>query len=413
MRQSRTTAKSVDTLRDIKSRERTAVRTGLLGSKELRSQSRTLRDIKSRVLTTFAKVVENPGLGVLKFTKIKSKMSQLISLCMITKNEERLIEQCLNSVKGIIDEVIIIDTGSTDKTKEVANDICKKFCLEAKFFDFKWIDDFSVARNESLKHATKDWILVLDADEVIEKKDLIKIRDAIENANEIAGFSLEQRSYIDKYFEGAIKNNSDFELVKEYPSYISNFLVRLFRNNSGLYFKHRIHELVEDSIIEKKLKYKKIGVVLHHFGSIKDAESVNGKVEQYSKIILKQLEDEPENPRYNYQTARMYLSQNDFVNALKYFEKTAKINPNYKLVLSEIAKIYLQMNDKNRAIEYFKKSIKHNSDNPSPANNLAVAYMSIGKFEHAKKILEEQLKKHPNNKALRYNYGRCLENLGK
>jgi len=324
---------------------------------------------------------------------------------MITKNEEAFLEQCINSVKDIADEIIIVDTGSTDKTKEIA----KKF--NVKIFDFEWTDDFSAARNESLKHATKDWILVLDADEVIEKKDLIKIKNEIQNAKDFAGFSLEQRSYINNFFEGAAKNDSDFELVKDYAFYIPHFLVRLFKNGLGFYFKHKIHELVEDSINEKNLKYRKIDVVLHHFGSLKDINLISEKTGQYSKIILKQLEEDPKSARYNYQAARMYLGRNDFGNALKYFEKTAKINPNYKLVFSEIAKIYLQMNDKNRAIEYFKKSIKNNPNNPSPANNLAVVYMSIGKFKQAKDLLEMQLKKHPENRALKYNYNKVLENL--
>ena len=327
---------------------------------------------------------------------------------MITKNEEAFLEQCLNSVKDIVDEIIIVDTGSTDNTKNIA----KKF--NAKIFDFSWIDDFSAAKNESLKHATKQWILVLDADEVIEKKDLKKIKNTIENVeSNVVGFSLEQRSYINNFFEGAIKNDSDFELVKDYPFYITHHLVRLFKNNLGFYFKHKIHELVEDSINEKNLKYRKLDVVLHHFGSVKNINLINEKTQQYSQIILKQLEENPESARYNYQAARMYLGRNDFSNALKYFEKTAKLNPNYKLVFSEIAKIYLQMNDKNRAIEYFKKSIKYNPNNPSPANNLAVVYMSIGKFEQAKKMLEEQLKKHPENKALKYNYEKILENTQK
>ncbi|MBI2656555.1 glycosyltransferase [Candidatus Woesearchaeota archaeon] len=327
-----------------------------------------------------------------------------ISLCMITKNEEVFLEQCLNSVKDIVDEIIIVDTGSEDKTLEIA----KKF--SAKMFHFKWIDDFSAARNESIKHATKDWILVLDADEVIEKNDLRKIKNEIENAdNGIVGFTIEQRSYINDFFEGALKNDSDFSLVKDCQFYISHHLVRLFRNKLGLYFKHRVHELIEDSIIEKNMEYKKIDVVLHHFGSLKDAKLISGKTVQYSKIILKQLEEDPKSDRYNYQAARMHLGRSDFGNALKYFGKTAKINPNYKLVFSEIAKIYLQMNDKNRAIEYYKKSMKYNPDNPSPANNLAVVYMSTGKFEQAKKILEEQLKKHPDNKALRYNYDKVLK----
>ena len=331
---------------------------------------------------------------------------------MITKNEEKYLGQCLNSVKDIVDEIIIVDAGSTDKTKE----ICKKFDFkeEIKFFDFEWVDDFSAARTESLKHAAKDWILVLDADEIIDKNYLEKIKNLIENPeNNLAGFALEQRSYINSYFEGALKNDSGFELVKKYPFYISNFLVRLFRNNLNLEFRNRIHELIEDSIEEKGLKYEKSDVIIHHFGSLKDEKTIAEAAEKYSNMILKQLEEEPENARYNYQAARMYLGRNDFTMALKYFEKTAEIDPNYKLVFSEIAKIYLQMNDKNHAIEYFKKSMKQNPDNPSPANNLAVVYMSMGKFESAKKILEEFLKKYPDNEALKYNYEGVLKNIGK
>ena len=327
---------------------------------------------------------------------------------MITKNEEKYLGQCLDSVKELVDEIIILDSGSTDKTKEIA----KKF--KAKILDFKWNDDFSEARNESLKHATKDWILVLDADEIINKNDFAGIKNIISDAEgNIAGFSLEQRSYINNYFEGALKNNSGFELAKKYPFYISNFLVRLFRNKLNLKFRHRVHELVEDSIEGKNLKCKKSGILIHHFGSLKDEKSISEKTEAYSRIILRQLEEEPENARYNYQAARMYVGRNDFSNALKYFEKTAKINPNYKLVFSEIAKIYLQMSDKNHAVEYFKKSARQNPDNPSPANNLAVAYMSMGKFKQAKEILGEQLKKNPDNKALKFNYEECLKNLEK
>jgi len=163
--------------------------------------------------------------------------------------------------------------------------------------------------------------------------------------------------------------------------------------------------------MKKKLKYKKTKIVLHHFGSLKDQAILKEKAEQYSSIILKQLEENPENARYNYHAARMYLGKNDFSSALKHFEKTAKLNPDYKLVFSEIAKIYLQIDDKNRAVEYFRRSMNQKPDNPSPANNLAVVYMTLGKFEQAKKILENHLKKHPNNKALRFNYDRILENL--
>ena len=331
---------------------------------------------------------------------------------MIARNEEKYIENCLNSVKDLVGEFILVDTGSNDRTLDIAKNICKKFPLNAKFFDFTWSDDFSAARNESTKHATSDWILVLDADEKIDRKDIKKIDQLMKKSGEeIAGFSFEQRTYLDNYFEGAVKNDSELDQVKKYPFYISHFLVRLFRNNLGIKFTHRIHELVEDSLNEKNLKHEKTDVIIHHFGSVKDGGFIRAKSGKYSEIILRQLDDDPNRDRYNYQAARMYLGRRDIGNALKYFEKTAKINPRYKLVFSEIAKIHLLMNDSNRAIEYFKKSIKHNPDNPSPANNLAVVYMTLGKFEKAKEILEEQIKKHPDNKALKFNYDRVLENL--
>lgn len=94
-----------------------------------------------------------------------------ISLCMIVKNEEDTLAKCLDSVKGIVDEIVIVDTGSIDKTKEVA----KRFT--EKIYDFQWIDDFSAARNYSFAKATMDYILWLDADDVILPQDLIKFKE--------------------------------------------------------------------------------------------------------------------------------------------------------------------------------------------------------------------------------------------
>lgn len=92
-----------------------------------------------------------------------------ISLCMIVKDEERHIGRCLNSVGNFFDEIIIVDTGSKDKTVSV----CKKFT--DKIFNFQWVDDFSKARNFSFSKATCDYIMWLDADDVIEKESLKKL----------------------------------------------------------------------------------------------------------------------------------------------------------------------------------------------------------------------------------------------
>lgn len=88
-----------------------------------------------------------------------------ISLCMIVRNEEEALPGCLSSIKGIADEIVIVDTGSTDRTKEVARS------FGAKVFDFGWINDFAAARNYSFRQATQEYILWLDADDRIAERD--------------------------------------------------------------------------------------------------------------------------------------------------------------------------------------------------------------------------------------------------
>ncbi|MBC5636353.1 glycosyltransferase family 2 protein [Ornithinibacillus hominis] len=94
-----------------------------------------------------------------------------ISLCMIVKNEEEVLARCLDTVKDIVDEINIVDTGSSDKTVEIA----KKYT--DRVFYFEWIDDFAAARNESFKYATKDYILYLDADDVLLEEDQEKLKN--------------------------------------------------------------------------------------------------------------------------------------------------------------------------------------------------------------------------------------------
>ncbi len=98
-----------------------------------------------------------------------------ISLCMIVKDEEETLGRCLESVKGLVDEIIIVDTGSTDGTKEIA----QKY--NAKIYDFQWVDDFSAARNYSFSKATQDYIFWLDADDVIMEEDIIRFRQLKES----------------------------------------------------------------------------------------------------------------------------------------------------------------------------------------------------------------------------------------
>lgn len=145
-----------------------------------------------------------------------------LSLCAIVKNEEAALPSCLDSVKDVVDEMVVLDTGSTDRTAEIARE------FGAQVYDFQWCDDYSAARNECLKYATGDWILVLDADEMLVPEVVPQIKEAIQNEDYLLINLMRQEV-------GAAQ--SPYSLVS-----------RLFRNHPYIYFSHPYHSMVDDSV---------------------------------------------------------------------------------------------------------------------------------------------------------------------
>lgn len=147
-----------------------------------------------------------------------------ISLCMIVKNEEESLEQCLSSVSAIVDEMIIVDTGSTDRTQEIAARFTDKI------FDFTWIDDFAAARNFSFSKATMDYILWLDADDVILPADAAKLKEL--KANLSADTAVVMMLY-NTGFDG--QGRVVFSYYRE----------RLVKRSYGFVWKEPVHEYLE------------------------------------------------------------------------------------------------------------------------------------------------------------------------
>ena len=147
-----------------------------------------------------------------------------ISLCMIVKNEEDTLARCLDCIKDIVDEIIIVDTGSTDHTKEIAKNYTNLV------YDFKWIDDFSAARNFSFSKATKDYCLWLDADDVISKKNQEKLKKLKETLTIDVDFVMMQYQIAWDEF-----NNPTFLYYRE----------RLIRNNKLYLWEGEIHEVIQ------------------------------------------------------------------------------------------------------------------------------------------------------------------------
>ncbi len=181
----------------------------------------------------------------------------VISLCIIVKDEEKNLENFLMKIEDFVDEIIIVDTGSRDNTKEIA----KKF--NAEIYDFRWNDDFSAARNFSISKASGDWILVLDPDEIISKDDLIRLKEIISlNKEDILGYRLIQQTY---YNDRVVSIRG---------------ICRLFKNRYGIRFVYPIHETVRESIKALNGKIGKTGIVIEHYPKINKE-----KQEYYLKLL--------------------------------------------------------------------------------------------------------------------------------
>lgn len=201
---------------------------------------------------------------------------------MIVKNEEINLTRCLASINSAVDEIIVVDTGSTDQTRQVAES------AGATVISFLWNDDFSAARNASLELATGDWVLFLDADEALEPGSGQILRQIVEEAHE--GYFIKIINLIGS--EGSVESSPDL-------------VFRLFRNNPDYRFRGAIHEQVVDVILEKNRQASfqiAEGVVLRHYGYLNQQIIEKNKKVRNLTIIKKELDNAPGNHmlRYHY-----------------------------------------------------------------------------------------------------------------
>ena len=219
--------------------------------------------------------------------KLKHRGS--ISLCMIMKNEEKLLRRCLNSVQGLVDEIIIVDTGSTDKSIEIAKE------FGAVVLSDPWQDDFARPRNIGLDRATKDWILILDPDEVLARKDHFKIRELTWLRRAIA-IQIETRNYTNHANnQGFVPCKGAYDEEKGWIGWAPSTKTRLFRNGFGLKFVGRWHELVDYSVDAKKYPGIKADVPVHHYEHEINQADVEEKKRFYLRMGEKKVADDLDN----------------------------------------------------------------------------------------------------------------------
>ena len=296
----------------------------------------------------------------------------ILSVCMIVKNEARNIGRCLESIKGLADEIIIVDTGSTDLTKRIVS------TYDAKIFDFPWNDSFSDARNFSIEHAIGQWILILDADEVISPKDHLKIKSLCRWKNKERAYIISTRNYlIPTNIEGWIPNDDLYE-EQAGTGWFKNDKVRLFPRDNRLRFVFPVHELLEPALKMHKFQIVQAeGIWVHHYGKL-DQDNCKVKGEQYYQLGKAKL-DEHADPQ----------------------------------ALMEMALQAGELKHHEEAIELWSRLIAHVPMMAKAHFNLGYNYINLGKWQECYDASKKSIELDPNLKEAYLNYSHSAIRLGK
>lgn len=208
---------------------------------------------------------------------------------MIMKNEGKRLQRCLDAVRGFVDEIIIVDTGSTDDSVAVA-----RRCGARVLFD-RWQDDFARPRNIGVNAAKCDWIFILDPDELVDGKDFRRLHE-LTQSKEIVAFRMNTRNYSNApQTQNFNPQFGDSKLGEGFIGYVPSLKTRLFKNGLGFKFVGRFHELVDYSINPKKYKVAAVEVPVHHYPHELCQGSPDEKREFYLRIAIKKVEDDESN----------------------------------------------------------------------------------------------------------------------
>lgn len=300
----------------------------------------------------------------------------LLSIAMIVKNEENNLPKTLEALKALknkIDhEIVIVDTGSNDDTLNIA----KKYTN--RVYEKEWTGNFAQMRNYSINKCKGDWILVLDADEVLE------------NPDEMINFFKEKD--IKKFNSATLKFKN--MLSDKEDDYLIGTLVRLFRNKKEFYYQGRVHE--QPKVLQPT---KLTNITLLHYGYSRESFNLmNYKYERNLNLLLEDLKDDNNNPYTHFQLAQTYgmanIQDKAFESVTKAYNLVEnKDNKGKYLYIYHLLAMYLNSSGEyEKAIELSKKALTYRKDHLDFYYFIAKAYSFLNKYDEAEYYYDEYFK---------------------
>ncbi|NIM04775.1 MAG: tetratricopeptide repeat protein [Armatimonadetes bacterium] len=284
-----------------------------------------------------------------------------LSVCMIVRDEEETLARCLRSVQKAADEIVVVDTGSKDRTVEIARE------FDAKIGHFEWCDDFAAARNYALGLTSCDWILTMDADDEMDPGGDAGLRLFINGRPEAEACWMRTR----------IPCPGGFETFIEHP--------RLFRNHIGLHYVNSVHEQLAYPDGRRVAPQISTSITVYHHGYIATPEEVNGRHERNLRILQAEIERKPDDALTHFFLAKEYRSPGNFEKALPHLRRALEL-------LAEQNGSFLRL----KTFSYLGETL-----------------VALGRPEEAERIYEEAFEYFPDNPGLWFGMGEARLALGR
>ncbi len=328
---------------------------------------------------------------IIDMQEIKELHHGSISVCMIARDEEERIAEALESVKDLAGELIVVDTGSKDATMFEARR------LGAKVYEIPWNDDFSEARNVALSKATREWILVLDADERLSRDDHETIRALVRDAASEA-FSFEQRTYTNAASGLGLLAVQDERAASGCAAHFSVTQIRLFRADADIRYACELHESVEESLLLGGIPVRDSGLAIHHYGRIAPSERVSRKAAVWCALAREGVGACPGAPMYLYEMAVRLLELGRVDGALAHAETALDLYPEHWEFWNVAGLARLRSGDREAAAACFRDGLRI-ADEPHAelSNNMGVALLENGESAEALLHFERSLDLDPDN----------------
>lgn len=329
------------------------------------------REAKEAICAAF-ELTAAPGGGLLLVPTAPK-----ISLCMIVRDNESTIGPCLASIRPWVDEIIVVDTGSIDRTPE----ICREY--GARMFEFPWCDDFSAARNESVRHAKGEWIFWMDSDDTIPEEQGHKLRELAygPHAEETFGY------IVQVHCPAPSDDGTQWTVVDH---------VKLFRNLPALRFEHRIHEQIIPAIRRAggEVSFTDLHVV--HSGSDHSPQTRARKLERDYRILELDLAERPDHPFVLFNLGMTYADDDKYDKAVEYLNRCLEVSSPRE---SHVRKAYalltsslVGLDDPDRAEQACERGLSHYPDDRELLFRRAMLHHDRGDLEQAASVYEHVLR---------------------